>query len=173
MWEAAKRWATRLYDGVVSYALKFGVVGIFGYVIDVGVFNALRVGVVGCETWLSGPISAKVISVSVATVATWGGNRYWTFRAHRRSRVWQELGEFTLVALGGMAIAVLCLVVSHYVLGFTSVLADNVSTNVVGLVLATSFRFLMYRYWVFAPHREGGRRLPGVPLASEESSEPA
>ncbi|WP_418606452.1 hypothetical protein [Georgenia sp. SUBG003] len=33
-----------------------------------------------------------------------------------------------------MAIAVGCLAVSHYVLGFTSPLADNVAANGVGLV---------------------------------------
>ena len=48
-----------------------------------------------------------------------------------------------------MAIAVGCLYVSHYVLGFTSLLADNVATNGVGLVLGTAFRFTFYRLWVF------------------------
>ena len=43
--------------------------------------------------------------------------------------------------------------ISHYVLGFTSLLADNIAANVVGLVLGTAFRFLMYRYWVFGSAR--------------------
>ena len=34
-----------------------------------------------------------------------------------------------------------------------SVLADNISTNVIGLALGTAFRFTLYRLWVFAPHR--------------------
>jgi putative flippase GtrA len=42
-------------------------------------------------------------------------------------------------------------------LGFTSLLADNISTNVIGLVLATTFRFLMYRFWVFGANRAGGQ----------------
>ena len=48
-----------------------------------------------------------------------------------------------------MGIALLCLGVSHYVLGFTSPLADNIAANVVGLVLGTAFRFYAYRTWVF------------------------
>jgi hypothetical protein len=50
--------------------------------------------------------------------------------------------------------------VSHYALGFTSVLADNISGNVIGLGLGTLFRFTFYRLWVFAPHR--GEPAPAV-----------
>jgi putative flippase GtrA len=39
--------------------------------------------------------------------------------------------------------------VSHYLLGFTSVLADNIATNVVGLILGMAFRFTLYKTWVF------------------------
>jgi putative flippase GtrA len=52
-----------------------------------------------------------------------------------------------------MLIGLSCLWVSHYALGFTSVLADNIASNVIGLGLGTLFRFTLYRMWVFAPHR--------------------
>ena len=48
-----------------------------------------------------------------------------------------------------MAIAVATLGISHYVLGFTSPLADNIAANGVGLALGTAFRFWSYRRWVF------------------------
>ncbi len=83
----------------------------------------------------------------------WMGNRYWTFRAHRGRQLVREGIEFGLVSLGGMLIGLGCLWVSHYVLGFTSVLADNIASNVIGLGLGTIFRFTLYRMWVFAPHR--------------------
>ena len=38
----------------------------------------------------------------------------------------------------------------------TNLAADNISANVIGLVLATAFRFLMYRFWVYAPTRADG-----------------
>ena len=58
-----------------------------------------------------------------------------------------------LVNAGGMLIAVGSLGVSHYVLGFTSPLADNISANGVGLVLGTAFRYFCYRYLVFTGSR--------------------
>jgi putative flippase GtrA len=146
----------RAYHGLIAYALKFGVVGLGGYVLDVGVFNILRFSGIAEGTWASSPVGAKVVSVTLATVATWFGNRYWTFRDRRRANYWLELAEFCLVALVGMGISVGCLYVSHYVLGYQSPLADNISANVIGLFLATAFRFLMYRFWVFGSHRTDG-----------------
>ncbi|MFB2599278.1 GtrA family protein [Herbiconiux sp. P17] len=145
-----------LWERLVRYALKFGVVGLAGYAIDVGVFNLLRLGVFGDEGWFSGPIGAKVVSVTLATLATWFGNRYWTFREHRRKNFLLELFEFSIIAVLGLGISLGCLYVSHYLLGYNNLLADNISGNVIGLVLATAFRFLLYRYWVFAPHRADG-----------------
>jgi putative flippase GtrA len=96
------------------------------------------------------------VSVAIATLVTWFGNRYWTFREHRRKNFMLELAEFTVIAVAGLGISLLCLWISHYVLGFTSLAADNISANVIGLVIATLFRFLMYRYWVYGQHRKDG-----------------
>ncbi|SKC74475.1 GtrA family protein [Plantibacter cousiniae (nom. nud.)] len=146
----------RLWNGVSAYAVKFGVVGLIGFGLDVLVFNLLRVGVFGHDHLAQSPLGAKVISVSVAIVFNWIGNRYWTFREHRRKNFVLELGEYVIVSLGGMAIAVGCLYVSHYVLGFTSLLADNLASNVIGLGLGTLFRFFLYRFWVYGHHRADG-----------------
>ncbi len=145
------------WEGLIRYALKFGVVGLLGYVIDVGIFNLLRVGAAGDGHFFQGPIGAKIVSVTVATVATWFGNRYWTFREHRRRNYLLELLEFAGVAVGGLGVGLLFLAVSHYLLGLRSLLADNISTNVVGLVLGTAFRFVLYRYWVYGHHRSDAR----------------
>jgi len=143
----------RLRAGILKYAVKFGVVGLVGYTIDVGIFNLLRLGYLGGGTQLQEPLWAKVTSVSIATIVTWFGNRFWTFREHRRENFMLELLEFSAIAAVGMGISLGCLYLSHYVFGWTSLLADNISTNVVGLALATSFRFLMYRFWVYGHHR--------------------
>src|SRR5690606_24360583 len=124
-------------------------VGLIGLVIDVGVFNLLRVTVLSPEAMHEGPVVAKVISTSLAIVANWMGNRHWTFARERRGHLAREGAEFFLVSFGGMLIGLACLYVSHYVLGFQSLLADNVSSNVVGLALGTAFRFWGYRVWVF------------------------
>jgi putative flippase GtrA len=140
---------------LVTQLGRFGAVGLVGLAIDVGVFNLLRLTILSSDALHEGPVIAKIISTSLAIVANWLGNRYWTFGRVRRPHWLLEAVEFGLVSLGGMAIALGCLWVSHYALGFTSVLADNISTNVVGLVLGTAFRFTFYRLWVFGPHRSG------------------
>ncbi|WP_354574094.1 GtrA family protein [Frigoribacterium sp. UYMn621] len=145
-----------LYSKLLRYALKFGVIGLAGYFIDVSIFNLLRLGVAGDGHFFQGPIGAKILSAGIATVVTWFGNRYWTFREHRRQNYLLELAEFSAVSVGGILIGLACLWVSHYLLGFTSLLADNISSNLVGLVLGTSFRFLLYRFWVYGHHRADG-----------------
>jgi putative flippase GtrA len=146
----------RLWDGLLAYAVKFGVVGLIGLVIDVALFNLLRLGVFGEGHWAQSAIGAKTISTSVAIIFNWLGNRYWTFRTHRRRNYVREFVEYAIVSLGGMAIALGCLWVSHHWLGYTSLVADNIATNVVGLGLGTAFRFVLYRYWVFGHHRSDG-----------------
>jgi len=150
------RFIKSVYDRLVRYALKFGVVGIIGYVVDVGVFNLLRLGSAGTDNFFHSPLGAKTVSVAIATLVTWFGNRYWTFREHRRKNFMLELFEFTVISVAGLGISLLCLWISHYVLGFTSLAADNISANVIGLALATLFRFVMYRYWVYGHHRKDG-----------------
>ena len=145
-----------LWNKLIRYALKFGVIGLLGYAIDVGIFNVLRLGVFGEGSFFQGPIGAKIISVSIATLVSWFGNRFWTFREHRRKNYVLELFEFAAVAVGGLGIGLLCLLVSHYMLGYQTLLADNISTNVIGLLLSTTFRFLLYRYWVYGHHRSDG-----------------
>ncbi len=148
--------ALTLYEMLLRYALKFGVVGLTGYFVDVGLFNSLRLGAFGSGHFFQGPIGAKIVSAGIATVVTWFGNRYWTFREHRRTNYLLELAEFSAVSVGGILIGLGCLWVSHYLLGYTSLLADNISSNIVGLSLGTAFRFLLYRFWVYGRHRADG-----------------
>lgn len=145
-----------VYERLIRYALKFGVVGIVGFLVDVGVFNALRLGVLGHDHFFQGPIGAKIVSATVSTLLAWFGNRYWTFREHRRENFMLELLEFGGIAVIGIGIGLGCLYVSHYLLGFDNLIADNISSNIIGIGLATMFRFLMYRFWVYGPHRKDG-----------------
>jgi putative flippase GtrA len=80
-------------------------------------------------------------------IVSWLGHRYWTFREKRRAAVHREFVLFIGVCLIGLAISLGSLAFSHYVLGLHSPLADNVSANVIGLGLATAFR-----YWAMHTH---------------------
>jgi putative flippase GtrA len=149
---------------LVAQLARFGVVGTVGLVIDVALFNALRLTVLAPEVLHEGPVIAKVISTSVAIVANWLGNRYWTFHREQRAHPVGEGLRFAAVSVVAMVIPLTCLWVSHYALGFTSLLADNVSTNVVGLALGMVFRFWLYRTWVFADASDSGStERPVVP----------
>lgn len=127
---------------------KFGVIGLAAYVIDLTIFNLLRFA--GGEGPLyDKPLTAKVFSVLAATTFAYFGNRHWTFKGRTRSSFRREYTLFFVFNAVGMIISLSCLWVSHYLLGFDSALADNISANVVGLVLGTIFRFWGYHNWVF------------------------
>ncbi len=127
---------------------KFGVIGSIAFLIDLIIFNFLRFA--GGEGVLfDRPLTAKVLSVLVATTFAFAGNRHWTFKERSRSTIRRQYIMFFVFNVIGMAISLACLGVSHYVLGFESALADNISANFVGLILGTMFRFWGYHNWVF------------------------
>ncbi|HEX2354932.1 MAG TPA: GtrA family protein [Micromonosporaceae bacterium] len=127
---------------------KFGLVGALGLLADVGVFNLLRFS--GGEGILyDRPLTAKVISTALGIVVAWLGHRYWTFREKRRAVIRHEFAMFLGVCLIGLAISLGCLGLSHHVLGLQSPLADNISANVIGLGLASAFRYWAMHTRVF------------------------
>ena len=135
-------------SGLVREVAKFGVVGLVALVVDIGLFNLLRYAG-GEGPFYDRPLTAKAISVIAATTVAYFGNRFWTFRHRGRTHMGREYALFFILNGIGMLIALSCLWLSHYALGLTSPLADNISANVVGLVLGTLFRFWSYRRWVF------------------------
>ena len=131
-------------DVIYREMIKFGVVGLLAFIIDIGLANLLW------HTVLSDKVTtAKIISGIVATLFSWVGNRQWTFR-HRRSRpAHYEVLLFFGVNGVALLISAVTLYVSHYGLGYVSILADNVAT-IIGIGLGTLFRFWAYRKFVFA-----------------------
>ena len=134
---------------------KFSVVGLVAFGVDFLIFNLLRPEALGI-----GPMWAKIISVTLATLVAWLGSRYWTFRDGKNRSATREAVWFFVVNAIGLLIAMACLWVSHYLLGFRSALADNISANVVGVGLGNIFRYLMYRLVVYrvTPRRKKRRR---------------
>lgn len=134
---------------------SFGLIGGIAFVVDVGIYNLLRATLLDDK-----PIGAKIVSVVVATAVAWIGNRYLTFRGERGESVLREGLLFAGANVVGLLVSAACLFVSHYLLGFTSQLADNIAGNGVGLVLGTAFRFVAYRFIVFRP-------VPGSELPAD------
>lgn len=151
------------FRGLLSELGKFGLVGFLSLGVDLVVFN------VALAVLPHKPLTAKVISTIASATNAYFLNRHWSFRARTRQHaLGRELGLFMLLNAFGLLIALSCLAVSHYVLGYQSRLADNIAANGVGLVLGTAFRFWSYRRFVWvhpgadvvplpAPARQYGR----------------
>ena len=140
----------RPFAGLIHEFGKFGVVGMISLIVDVGLFNILMYA--GGGMLADRPLTAKAIAVIAATAVSYGLNRNWTF-SHRGGHTskWREYALF--FGLNGVAMLITLSVLwfSHYALGLDSVLADNISANVIGLALGMVFRFWSYRKWVFPP----------------------
>ena len=118
--------------------------GTLSLVVDLAVFNAVLL------VLPHKPLTAKVLSTVVSASNAYLLNRHWSFRERERDKaVPHELLLFMGLNGVGMLIALGCLALSHYGLGLTSRLADNVAANGVGLVLGTAFRFWSYRRFVW------------------------
>jgi putative flippase GtrA len=123
---------------------KFGTVGAVNFALDLLVFNLLLFTI-----FHHLPIAAKAASSVIAASSSYFMNRHWTWRHRARSGTRRELTIFLAMSAIALGITEVCLLISHYGLGLTSKLADNVSANAVGLVLATTWRFWSFRKWVF------------------------
>ncbi|MDO5722501.1 MAG: GtrA family protein [Actinomycetaceae bacterium] len=158
------RWG-RLYTRKVREATRFLLVGGMNYVVDVGVFNALRATVLAFQ-----PVTAKVISAVIATLFSWVVNRSWTFSAREKRPILQEFVGFMTVNALGLLPPVVCLWISHYLLHFTSQLADNISANIIGVGLGTLLRYVGYSKVVFGPDKDATSGTHGAVHGIDEDS---
>jgi putative flippase GtrA len=137
--------------------IKFGAVGGVGVVVNVAVFNGLWLTLFNPARVLHGPILATIVATLCAILVNWFGNRYWAFAAERQRNTAREGLEFFVASLIGMCVPLACIGISRYVFGLHSLLADNVASNVVGLLLGTIVRFVLYKFWVYSPRRAAAR----------------
>jgi putative flippase GtrA len=138
---------------------KFGVVGLIGFVVQLGVQNGLHSGA-GI-----GPIIALVIGYVIATMVTFVGNRYWTFKHRKGKGLRHETIVFVLFNLVGIVIQVGIVDLAYNELGYKSGLAYNLAT-IIGIGLATLFRLFAYRKFVFGEHRSVGEEAADLEAAS-------
>jgi len=132
----------RRFATLIAELTRFGLIGTLGLFIDLG-GAALLHGKAGF-----GPLMAKAISASVATVVSYTGHRLWTFR-HRAS---QSIPRGGLIFFGlnlfGLLISLLVIALVTGPLGLHSLAAYN-AAQVVGVMLGMLFRYWSYRRWVF------------------------
>ncbi len=127
--------------------IKFCVVGGIGSVIDLGGAAVLH------GKYHVGPLESKAISTALATVFTYLGSRFWTFKDRENHSLRREAVLFIVLNLAGLLIAEVVIALVTYVLDLHSQIEYN-AASVLGTGLATIFRYLAYRKWVFTAPAE-------------------
>ena len=136
---------------------KFGLVGLAGSVVDLGGAAYLH-GAVGI-----GPMVSKGLSIIAATVLTYLGSRFWTFRHRVNQALLREGVLFAAFNLVGLAIAECVIAFVTYGLDMKGTLVFN-AASLAGTGLGTVFRYFSYKKWVF---------LAGAPGAAVAAGEAA
>ncbi|WP_051769683.1 GtrA family protein [Lentzea albidocapillata] len=132
--------------------LRFALVGGTTFVIDNGVWYALKLTVLTDKV-----VTAKVIGVLVAIIASYVLSREWSFHTRGGRERHHEAALFFLVSGVAVGINIAPLWLSRHLFGlqapFVSVMteeiADFVSGSILGMLLATGFKFWAMRRWVF------------------------
>lgn len=106
--------------------VKFSLVGGVGTLVDF-LFYKILINYFGFT-----PATAKGFSTEIAIVNNFILNNYWTFRYRKtKTNIWQKLGIFNLVSLGGLAMGVLIVKFLHltYGDGFIYVFSRPIAYN--------------------------------------------
>lgn len=131
----------RLRDLIPELA-KFGVVGSVGAIVDIGGADLLHV------TFNFGPLKAKAISIAAATVVTYLGSRFWTFRHRANQPLIRGLTLFIVLNAVGLLIAEAVIALTTYTFNERGAVAYTIA-NALGTALGTVFRYFSYKRWVF------------------------
>jgi putative flippase GtrA len=127
---------------LVKELTAFGAVGFVSLLIDLSIYNILlHKGF--------GPLTAKLVSTTVATVVAYLGNRSLSFSHRARSSLKRETGFFVVINVIALIFALVVLAIFAYPLGYKH---DTFVTNVVNLFtigIGTIFRFWAYKRFVF------------------------
>ncbi len=140
---------------LVHELAKFGVVGGVAFIIDLSLFNVLHFAL----DWNS--LVSRTCSTAVAATVAYFGNRHWSFKHRAYTGVGREYLVFIAVTVIGLAIQLAVLGVVQYVLDVRGVLALNLFGVIGGTALATVFRYVAYKRWVFLSHDRAAARAVG------------
>src|SRR5215469_1253036 len=162
----------RRFRQLIHEGAKFLVVGAIGIGVTNLVFIPLH-GPLGL-----GPLTSITIATIAATVFTFLGNRYWSFRHREGSGTAREGATFFVLNGVGLLIQYAVLGFSNYALGLTTKIENVIDVNL-GIGLGTLFRFWSYRKWVWIPSEvrlarlRRGRHRKGREQAAAAAQAPA
>jgi putative flippase GtrA len=146
---------------LINEFAKFGVIGVAGVFITNAIYGVLNVhlGV--------GPVTSATIATIIATIVSYLGNRYWSFKTRQRTAVARELIVFAVLNGIGLLIQDAAVAVNSYLLHLQHNRTAAFLALNVGIALAMLFRFWSYRrfVWVAPPARQAQRAEQG-PVSS-------
>ncbi len=164
---AYRRFRQQIHEGA-----KFLIVGGIGLIV-------VLVGSYGFHFELGlGKFTSVTIATVVATVATFLGNRYWSFRHRQGAGARSETITFFLLNGVGLIIQYACIGLINDMLGLSGRFWYTVA-NLVGVGIGTLFRFWSYRKWIWVPPEvhlarlRRGRHRQGRPDLREAAADPA
>jgi putative flippase GtrA len=162
----------RRFRQIIHEGAKFLIVGAIGIGVTNLVFIPLH-GPLGL-----GPLTSVTFATIAATIVTFLGNRYWSFRHREGAGTAREGVTFFVLNGVGLLIQYAVLGFSNYALGLTTKIENVIALNL-GIGLGTLFRFWSYRKWVWVPHEvmlqrlRRGRHRKGRPANAAPGSQPA
>lgn len=126
---------------VLREVVSFGIVGGSGVAVNLVVFNLLLHG-------LGWRAMVATVSASVVAMGTnYLGFRYFAYR-DRAARTRRQIGLFFGFSGLGVVMESGLFYVGYHGLGLSGALESN-AVKALSIVLASAFRFLVYRTWVF------------------------
>ncbi|MFJ7963271.1 GtrA family protein [Streptomyces sp. NPDC096324] len=132
---------------LVLEVARFAVVGGSGVAVNILFFNLALHGL----RWA--PMVATVVASCVAMGTNYLGFRYFAYR-DRASRTRRQIALFFAFSGLGVAMESVLFYAGYQGLGMSGPLGSNVA-KAVSIVLASAFRFVVYRTWVFQHARNG------------------
>ncbi|MBD0695712.1 GtrA family protein [Streptomyces sp. CBMA123] len=149
----------KVSSGFSGEVVKFGIVGLSGVVVNFAVFWVCINGM-GLAS-----LRSNVVATVIAIATNYLGYRYWLYRDRDAASRRREITLFLVFSGIGMLIETGVLGFSRYVLGLDTSY-EQIGAKVVGLAIATVFRFISYRTWVFKALPEPEPAAPAVVAAS-------
>ncbi|MET7985317.1 MULTISPECIES: GtrA family protein [unclassified Streptomyces] len=134
---------------LVLEVARFSVVGGSGVAVNILFFNLALHGL----KWA--PMVATVVASCVAMGTNYLGFRYFAYR-DRATRTPRQIALFFAFSGLGVVMESLLFYIGYHGLGMNGPLGSNVA-KVLSIVLASAFRFVVYRTWVFQQHAKSGR----------------
>ena len=127
--------------GAQSQFLRFGLVGVVGFVVDAGVLQAL----ISLAGW--GPIAARLVAVPTAVFATWLLNRTITFPESHGGPVLRSLWRYAVVSAAGASVN-FC-VYTALVFASATMAAMPILPLAIGSIIALIVNFLGSKHFAF------------------------